>query len=102
MPVENGRVRLHVFLDWSSVEVFAANGEVVITDQIFPAADSNGVALYARGGTGRLVSFEAWPLGSIWPTTAARVQGRTDRARTSSDVSPNSGGVATSSMPSIR
>jgi fructan beta-fructosidase len=70
LPVENGRVRLHVFVDWSSVEVFAANGEVVVTDQIFPAPESDGVALYARGGTARLVSLDAWPLDSIWRTAA--------------------------------
>jgi fructan beta-fructosidase len=63
---ENGRVKLHVFVDWSSVEVFAANGEVVLTEQIFPAPESDGVALYARGGAARLVSFESWPLDSIW------------------------------------
>jgi fructan beta-fructosidase len=72
---ENGRVTLHVFVDWSSVEVFAADGEVVLTDQIFPAPDSDGVALYARGGTARLVSLEAWPLASIWPLASER-QGR--------------------------
>jgi fructan beta-fructosidase len=71
LPVENGRVRLHVFVDWSSVEVFAANGEVVVTDQIFPAPESDGVALYARGGTARLVSLDAWPLESIWRTAVA-------------------------------
>jgi fructan beta-fructosidase len=63
LAIENGRVRLHVFVDWSSIEVFAANGEVVITDQIFPAPESGGVALYARGGAARLVSLDAWPLG---------------------------------------
>jgi fructan beta-fructosidase len=72
LPVKDGRVRLHVFVDWSSVEVFAANGEVVVTDQIFPAPESDGVALYARGGTAGLVSFDAWPLSSIWRTAAAR------------------------------
>jgi len=71
LPVEDGRVRLHVFVDWSSVEVFAANGEVVVTDQIFPAPESDGVALYARGGAARLVSLEAWPLDSIWRTAVA-------------------------------
>ena len=71
LPVENGRVSLHVFVDWSSVEVFAADGEVVITDQIFPAPESDGVALYARGGTARLVSLDAWPLDSIWRTAEA-------------------------------
>jgi fructan beta-fructosidase len=66
LTVEQGRVRLHVFIDWSSVEVFAANGEVVLTDQIFPTPESDGVALYARGGSARLVTFESWPLKSAW------------------------------------
>jgi fructan beta-fructosidase len=64
--VKDGRVRLHVFVDWSSVEVFAGAGETVITDQIFPSPDSKGVALYAKGGTARLVSLDAWPLRSAW------------------------------------
>lgn len=68
LPIENGRVRLHVFVDWSSVEVFAGHGEVVITDQIFPAPQSDGVAMYARSGTARLVSLDAWALDSIWRT----------------------------------
>jgi fructan beta-fructosidase len=74
LPVDNGRVRLQVFVDRSSVEVFAANGQVVVTDQIFPAPESDGVALYARGGEARLVSLEAWPLDSIWRTDAAGVK----------------------------
>jgi fructan beta-fructosidase len=74
LQVENGRVRLHVFVDWSSVEVFAANGEVVVTNQIFPAPESDGVALYARGGAARLLSLDAWPVASIW-RTAARADG---------------------------
>ena len=70
-------MKLHVFVDWSSVEVFAADGEVVVTEQIFPAAGSDGVVLYARGGTARLASLEAWPLASIWAPASGR-QGRSN------------------------
>jgi sucrose-6-phosphate hydrolase SacC (GH32 family) len=66
LRVNNGHVRLHVLVDWSSVEVFAGAGESVITDQIFPSPESNGVALYARGGTARLRSLDAWALRSAW------------------------------------
>lgn len=76
LRVKDGRVKLHVFVDWSSVEVFAVDGEVVVTDQVFPSPDSDGVSLYARGGTARLVSLEAWPLASIWPPVSER-KGRT-------------------------
>ena len=70
LPVEHGRVRLRIFVDRSSVEVFAGDGRVVITDQIFPAPESDGVALYATGGSARLVSLEAWALASAWTTAA--------------------------------
>jgi fructan beta-fructosidase len=76
LRVADGRVRLHVFVDWSSVEVFAADGRRVITDQIFPASESDGVALYATGGSARLVSLEAWPLKSSWTGAATETQAR--------------------------
>ncbi len=63
---EDGRMTLHVFVDWSSVEVFAGQGETVITDRIFPDPESDGVALYAKGGTARLVSLDVWKLDSVW------------------------------------
>ena len=74
LRVADGRVRLHVFVDWSSVEVFAADGRRVITDQIYPAPESDGVALYATGGSARLVSLEAWPLKSSWTDAAAETR----------------------------
>ena len=66
LPAEQGRVKLHLFVDWSSVEVFGNEGRTVITEQIFPAPDSTGLALYAKGGTARLISLEVWQLRSIW------------------------------------
>jgi fructan beta-fructosidase len=66
LPIENGRVRLRILVDRSSVEVFAGDGRTVITDQIFPDSASDGVALYATGGPARLVTLEAWPLQSAW------------------------------------
>lgn len=66
LDLQNGRVRLHVFVDASSVEVFAGAGETTITDRIFPAPDSDGVDVYARGGTARLTELDGWALESIW------------------------------------
>ena len=62
LAMEGGRVRLHVLVDRSSVEVFAGGGGAVITDRIFPDPSSRGVALWAEGGSASLVSFEAWSL----------------------------------------
>jgi fructan beta-fructosidase len=66
LSAKEGRVKLHLFVDWSSVEVFGDAGQVCITDQIFPMASSDGLALFANGGNARLVSLQIWPLRSIW------------------------------------
>ena len=43
LPLDHGLVRLRILVDTSSVEVFADQGQVVLTDQIFPDPTSNGV-----------------------------------------------------------
>lgn len=43
-------LRLEVVVDVSSVEVFAGDGEVVLTDQVFPDPASTGLAVYAEDG----------------------------------------------------
>ena len=64
LEAKDGKVRLRVLLDWSSVEVFGGAGEAVITDLIYPDQDSDGVELFAEGGSARLDKLELWHLGS--------------------------------------
>jgi levanbiose-producing levanase len=66
----SGRVRLHLFVDTSSVEVFGNGGRIVITDLIFPDPASRGLALYAKGGAARLVGLDVWELAPTWSTTS--------------------------------
>jgi fructan beta-fructosidase len=66
LPLEDGRLKIHVFVDSSSVEVFGGDGMVVITDLIFPSTQSIGTELYSQGGAARLISLDAWSLKSIW------------------------------------
>lgn len=66
LTVENGRVKLHLFVDRSSVELFANDGQTVIADRIFPQPESQDVALYAEGGDARLINLNVWTLQSIW------------------------------------
>jgi fructan beta-fructosidase len=63
---ESNLVKLHIFVDWSSIEVFANGGDVVITDLIFPHAESNRLEFYAENGDVRLVRGEVWELDSVW------------------------------------
>jgi fructan beta-fructosidase len=61
--LENGKLDLHVFVDQSSLEVFAGNGHTVITDLIYPSPDSDGLEVYAIGGSIQ-VNAEIWELNS--------------------------------------
>jgi fructan beta-fructosidase len=70
-PLRPGNVvRLHVFVDWSSVEVFANNGETVLSERIFPSAASGRVELFATGGDASVKSLQMWKLRSIWERQA--------------------------------
>ena len=67
LAVEHGNVvKLHIFVDWSSVEVFAGDGKRLITDQIFPSEDSQGVAVFANDGRATLKKLDIWQMKSIW------------------------------------
>lgn len=50
LPPAAGAVRMHIFIDRSSVEVFGNDGQVVISDCIFPGAGSLGLKLFTQGG----------------------------------------------------
>ncbi len=55
-------IRLHIFVDSSSVEVFANDGLIVFSECIFPAEDSQGIELFAEGGSVRLTSLDVYQL----------------------------------------
>ena len=65
--LQRGELRLHILLDRSSIEVFAGDGELVMTEQIFPDPGSLAVRAYARGGTAVVDSLESWDLRSARP-----------------------------------
>ncbi|MEU6228275.1 GH32 C-terminal domain-containing protein [Streptomyces sp. NPDC047042] len=64
LKAENGRIKLRVLVDWSSVEVFGGSGEAVITDQIFPDPAAQGVQVFAENGSVRLDSAVVRHVGS--------------------------------------
>jgi fructan beta-fructosidase len=62
----NASIKLRVFVDRSSVEVFANDGERVISERIYPPPGSDGIELYQQGAGGKIVSLTIWQLSSIW------------------------------------
>ncbi|MDU0201988.1 glycoside hydrolase family 32 protein [Paenibacillus sp. MAH-36] len=53
----DGRLVLRIWVDRCSVEVFAGEGEAVITDLLFPIDEQPGLAVYAKHGNVRLASL---------------------------------------------
>ena len=59
---EQGKINLHIFVDSCSVEVFANNGLIVISDLIFPSAQNIEIEFYAREGDFHLNKVDVWKL----------------------------------------
>jgi fructan beta-fructosidase len=62
----NNHLRLHIYFDNSIVEVFANEGEVVLTTQIFPDQSDSGIQLFSTRGKAIANEVKFWMLKSIW------------------------------------
>lgn len=63
VQLPSGQLHLHVLLDVSSVELFAQEGAVVMTDLFFPDTPYDQVEVF---GEGEIVKGTVWELGGIW------------------------------------
>lgn len=62
-----GPVTLRIFLDRSTLEVFAEGGRTNLATRIYPTRpDSAGISLAARGGTARVLALDVWQMRGIW------------------------------------
>lgn len=61
-PSSTDTIRLHLFIDRSSIELFGNDGLVTFTEQIFPAEASTTVELFAEGGSVTLNLLEIYKL----------------------------------------
>ncbi|XP_013405765.1 uncharacterized protein LOC106170449 isoform X1 [Lingula anatina] len=65
--LQNGTLKLWIFLDWSSVEVFVNDGRQVITNLIFPQNDSSDeVDIFCLGHEAEVVSLKIYELNTTW------------------------------------
>ena len=65
--LDNRHLRLHLFVDESSVETFAQNGLVTLSAQTFGNPSDDSVALFADKGDAKLVHLEIYSMASVWP-----------------------------------
>lgn len=64
-------LNLHLLIDVASVEVFADDGEVVMTDIFFPDSPYTQLKLFSKDGTVKLTSGKVTHLQSIWEEKVA-------------------------------
>jgi len=61
---EAGEIHLHVFIDSSSIEVFANDGLLTLSECIFPSSNSHEVKLFSEDGKTLLTSLDIFQLKS--------------------------------------
>ena len=66
LDVQGGRLQLRIYVDACSVEVFACDGQAVITDLIFPDPQSQGLELFGDSGM-ILHELEIYALSTLQP-----------------------------------
>lgn len=66
LTLRDGTLNLRILVDNSIVEVFAEDGERVLTDLVYPAMGSNGLKLFAEGGTAALDVIHVRQMRSTW------------------------------------
>jgi sucrose-6-phosphate hydrolase SacC (GH32 family) len=58
-------IKLHIFVDKCSIEVFGNDGETTISSKIYPNSISTGINLFSNNGKVKVKSLELWELNSI-------------------------------------
>ena len=71
MPAIGGRVKVRLLVDRGQLEIFGNDGKLVVSDNVNfnSAASSQGIRLYATGGSVALVSMTFSRLNSIFTAT---------------------------------
>ncbi|MEH6992868.1 glycoside hydrolase family 32 protein [Neobacillus drentensis] len=66
LKLDHQRLKLQLFLDTSSIEVFANNGEAAITSLLFPRESNKELILFSNEGTTNVSHLKITELDSIW------------------------------------
>jgi len=65
MPVDN-TIKLEILMDRTSVEVYANDGQTVISNCFTPSEGANDVVLFTNGGELGVVKMDVYKMESIW------------------------------------
>jgi len=71
----DGRLRLRLLGDRTSIEIFGHDGQVYMPLGVILPDDNRSLEVFSRGGEARLVSLEVYPLRSIWSSSPLDASG---------------------------
>ena len=66
LPLLDGRVKLQLLVDRTSIEIFGADGRIYMPVGAIPKEEDRSLELYATGGEAKIRSLEAFSLKSAW------------------------------------
>jgi fructan beta-fructosidase len=66
LPLRDGRFKVRILVDRTTVETFGNDGEIVIPTCFLPEKDDRSLELFARGGAAKIVSLDVYPMRSAW------------------------------------
>ena len=64
--LQDKKLTMHLFIDHSSVELFADGGSITMTDIFFPTEKFNNIRLFEKNGSAGLIEGTVYELRSIW------------------------------------
>ena len=66
LKTKNSKITVRIFFDKSIVELFANDGEAVMTAQIFPSEKNNAMELFSNGKDVVFGLVNYWSISSVW------------------------------------
>ncbi len=64
--LNNNQIKMHLYIDKSSVELFGDDGTVIMTDTFFPSEDFNKIRTFGINGEPPFTGGKLFELKSVW------------------------------------
>lgn len=65
LPIDN-KIKLEILLDRTSIEIYANDGQAVVSNCFTPDEGAHGVVLYTNGGELGIVKLDVYKMKSAW------------------------------------
>jgi sucrose-6-phosphate hydrolase SacC (GH32 family) len=62
----DGKIRLRILVDRTTIEIFANDGQLYMPIRAIPEGETSGLAVFAEGGKALIRSLVIHELNSIW------------------------------------